>query len=89
MQDALQAAKAAGTQKNPVAKLSAHQVGLAVDFGPNINAPYTQAIHNALISAGLEHKVQGDPPHYATPDVEQYRNRAMADACEAAYNALP
>ncbi|TAK99073.1 MAG: hypothetical protein EPO08_17375 [Rhodospirillaceae bacterium] len=74
------------------AKISAHGIGLGVDFRPNSNSPNVEAIRDAMATAGLQNganfKNNPDPNHYFSPDAPQKQTPAMVQACADAYAKL-
>ena len=84
----MQAAIRAGRHPYGAARgVSAHQVGLAADFGENVNAGNNDAILSAMTDAGLQNGASfhpSDPVHYSMPGSRAEQTKAMAKACSAA-----
>lgn len=90
MQNARRRAASSGASPFGAAQgISAHQVGLAADFGVNSNAGNNAAILSAMTAAGLVNGANfkpSDPVHYNLPNARQSQNPAMAASCAASYS---
>jgi hypothetical protein len=70
--------------------ISAHQVGMAADFGINSNAPNNLTVYNTMVTQGLQNGAgfhPSDPVHFQDPEARQNQTAAMASSCSAAYAA--
>lgn len=89
MQDARKSAAKAGRSPFPAADISAHQVGLGVDFGLNNNPGKYPAILKAMTDAGLINGAKfHDPVHDFHPDAHVSQNRAGVERCAAVYSKM-
>jgi hypothetical protein len=78
-----------GSPYGSAGTISAHQVGLAADFGPNANRGTEDDIRRAMTQVGLANganfRRRPDPIHYMVPDRIRYQNAAEAARCAASY----